>query len=398
MNDRFQVPSNLRKTSLLLLLVGIITLIAGAVTLLNSHDPHLADSNQTRFWIGLLHNAVFFSFITIISVFIQAAASLAHGGWIVAYRRVPEAIGANAWLFTGIATLVVILVIVVLKDHHGHNPIFHWLHPEGDKILENKSPFLNAGMVIGFSVVTALLWGYFGIKFRNMSIAQESAPKNSTKGYYKFMVWSALFLIVFALTMMSTLPWMWIMSIDAHWYSTLFSWYVFASSLVSGMSLILLWVVYLKNIHDLAKFMFAISIFWTYTWFAQYMLIWYANIPEETTYFIVRQQGPYSIIFYGSFIINFILPVIVLMSRPSKRNYFIVCMMAFMIIFGHWLDFYQMMVPGPMGANWHLGWYELGLLAGFVGLLIFTVSRTLSKASTIAHNNPLLKETVIHIS
>jgi hypothetical protein len=146
------------------------------------------------------------------------------------------------------------------------------------------------------------------------------------------MIWSALFLVVFALTMMSTTPWLWIMSIDAHWYSTLFSWYVFASSLVGGMSMILLWVVYLKNngnlglvnkehIHDLGKFMFAISVFWTYLWFAQYMLIWYANIPEETTYFITRQHGPYSILFYGGFIINFCMPLIILMSRPSKRNY-----------------------------------------------------------------------------
>jgi hypothetical protein len=209
--------------------------------------------------------------------------------------------------------------------------------------------------------------------------------------------------------MMSTTPWIWIMSIDAHWYSTLFSWYVFASSLVAGMSMILLWVVYLKNngnlsivnkehIHDLGKFMFAISVFWTYLWFAQYMLIWYANIPEETTYFITRQHGPYSILFYGGFIINFCMPIIILMSRPSKRNYFTVTTMALIIIFGHWLDFYQMMMPGPIGEHWTIGWYEIGLLCGFVGLMIFTVSNTLSKASLIPHNNPLLKETVIHIS
>lgn len=406
MNDRFEVPARLRSTSLLLIAVGVLALVIAFFTLMGNNAT---DVDHTRFWAGLLHNSVFFAFIAIISVFIQAASSLAHGGWIVAYRRVPEAIGANAWLFGAIAALVVILTVVVFKDHHGHNPIYHWVHPEGDKILEGKTAFLNTGMVIGFTVVTVVLWGFFGRKFRALSIAQESAPKNSTKGYFKFMVWAALFLVVFALTMMSTTPWLWIMSIDAHWYSTLFSWYVFASSLVSGMSLILLWVVYLKNngnlslvhkehIHDLGKFMFAISVFWTYLWFAQYMLIWYANIPEETTYFVTRQHGPYSIIFYSSFIINFVMPVIVLMSRPSKRNYFIVTMMAVIIIFGHWLDFYQMMMPGPMGAHWVIGWYELGLLCGFVGLMIFTVSNTLSKASLIPHNNPLLKESVIHIS
>lgn len=406
MNERFEIPARLRNTSLVLIAVGVLALIAASVSLLGANSTEV---DHTRFWAGLLHNSVYFAFLAIISVFIQAASSLAHGGWIVAYRRVPESIGANAWLFGGIAALVVILNILLFKDHHGHNPIYHWVNPHGDEILEGKSPFLNKGMVIGFTIVTVALWGFFGRKFRAMSIAQESAPKNSTKGYFKFMLWAALFLVVFALTMMSTIPWMWIMSIDAHWYSTLFSWYVFASSLVSGMSIILLWTVYLKNegklaivnkehIHDLGKFMFAISVFWTYLWFAQYMLIWYGNIPEETTYFVMRQHGPYSIIFYGGFIINFIMPLLVLMSRPSKRNYFTVSAMAMIIIFGHWLDFYQMMMPGPLGADWQIGWYELGLLAGFAGLMIFSVSRTLSKASLVPHNNPLLKESVIHIS
>lgn len=406
MNERFEIPARLRNTSLVLIAVGVLALIAASVSLLGANSTEV---DHTRFWAGLLHNSVYFAFLAIISVFIQAASSLAHGGWIVAYRRVPESIGANAWLFGGIAALVIILNIVLFKDHHGHNPIYHWVNPHGDEILEGKSAFLNKGMVIGFTIVTVILWGFFGHKFRAMSIAQESAPKNSTKGYFKFMVWAALFLVVFALTMMSTIPWMWIMSIDAHWYSTLFSWYVFASSLVSGMSIILLWTVYLKNegklsivnkehIHDLGKFMFAISVFWTYLWFAQYMLIWYGNIPEETTYFVMRQHGPYSIIFYGSFIINFIMPLLVLMSRPSKRNYFTVSTMALIIVFGHWLDFYQMMMPGPLGAEWQIGWYELGLLAGFAGLMIFSVSRTLSKASLIPNNNPLLKESVIHIS
>ncbi len=157
-------------------------------------------------------------------------------------------------------------------------------------------------------------------------------------------------------------------------------------------------IVTKEHIHDLGKFMFAFSIFWTYVWFDQYMLIWYSNIPEETIYFKIRQQGPYSMIWYSVFVINFIMPILILMSKPSKKNYFTVTFMALMIIFGHWLDFYIMTMPGPLGAHWSLSWYELGIFAGFVGLLIFTVSKTLSKASLIPHNHPLLKETLIHQS
>ncbi len=406
MNDRFEVPARLRNTSLLLIALGVLALIIAFFTLMGANAT---DIERTRFWTGLLHNSVFFAFIAVISVFIQAASALAHSSWIVTYRRIPEAIGANTWLFGGIAALVVIMTALVFKDAHGHNPIYHWTHPAGDKILEGKAPFLNSGMFIGFTVVTVALWSFFGIKFRNLSIAQESAPKNSTKGYFLFMTFSAIFLVIFALSMMSTTPWYWLMSINAHWYSTLYSWYVFASSFVSGMSVIALFTIYLKNngnlklvhkehIHDLGKFIFAFSIFWTYLWFSQYMLIWYANIPEETTYFKVRQHGPYSMLFYSSFIINFVMPVIILMSRPSKRNYFIVTFMAMFVIFGHWLDFYIMIMPEPMGADWSIGWYELGLLCGFSGLMMFTVTKTMSKASLIPFNNPMLKESVIHIS
>jgi hypothetical protein len=407
MTDRFVVPARLRTTSMVLMALGVIVILAGAITLLGSHGE-TAHYDKTRFWIVLLHNSVFFALITLASVFIQAAASLAHGAWIVAYRRVPEAIGANVWIF-GLIVLIVTFCIAFGFTVDGHNPIFHWATPHGDELLEHKSPFLNKGMFAGFSIVTVALWGFFGRKFQRISLDQEKAPKNATKNYFKFMKWSALFLIVFALTQMSTTPWLWIMSIDAHWYSTMFSWYTFASAFVSGMSLILLWVVHLKNqgnlelvsrehVHDLGKWQFAFSIFWTYTWFCQYMLIWYGNIPEETVYFKIRQQGPYSLIWYSTFIINFVGPILILMSRPSKRNYFTLTFIAMMIIFGHWLDFYIMTMPGPLGEHWHMGWYELGVFAGFVGLLMFTVSRTLAKHDLVPQNNVLLKEAILHVS
>jgi len=407
MNDRFEIPARLRNTSLAFIGVGILTLIGGIACLLMGQ--HTTDVDRARFWAVLLHDSVFFTLITAVSVFVQAAVSLAQGSWIVAYRRVPEAIGANVWVFSVIAIVVMFLIVFTFRDAHGVNTIYQWVTPGNDKILLGKKAFLNPGMFVGFTLVTLGLWSFFGRKFRALSIAQESAPKNDTKIYWKVFRLSGVFLLVYALTQMSTSPWLWIMSVQAHWYSTLFSWYTFASAFVSGMSLILLWVVYLKNqgnlelvtiehMHDLGKFMFAFSIFWTYLWFAQYMLIWYANIPDETQYFKLRQQGPYSVIFYANFIINFCMPILIIMSRPSKRNYFTLTFMAMLIIFGHWLDFFQMVMPGPLGENWHINWYEIGIFMGFVGVLIFSVSRTLTKSSLIPNNNLLLKETVVHLS
>lgn len=407
MNDRFEIPARLRLTSLVLMGIGLLALIIGAITLLGS-SGELAVYDKSRFWVVLMHNSVYFLLISLASVFIMAAASMAQGAWLVTYRRVPEAIGANVWVFGLIAGIILMLVSFAFNVD-GHNPIYHWVHPGDDEVLIGKKPFLNTGMYAGFTIVTIALWSYFGLKFRRMSLAQENAPRNSTKIYWRMVTISALFMVVFALTQMSTTPWVWIMSIDAHWFSTMFSWYTFASAFVSGMAVILLWVIYLKNqgnlvlvtnehIHDLGKYQFAFAIFWTYLWFAQYMLIWYGNIPEETIYFQVRQYGPYSVIWYSVIIINFVAPILILMSRPSKRNYFTITFMAMLVIFGHWLDFYIMMYPGPLGQHWHLSWYELGIMAGFIGLMMFVVSRTLASSSLVPANDPLLKESIIHTS
>jgi Ni/Fe-hydrogenase subunit HybB-like protein len=197
------------------------------------------------------------------------------------------------------------------------------------------------------------------------------------------------------------------MSIDAHWYSTMYSWYTFASTFVSGMSLIALFVVYLKNndyledttdeqLHDLGKFMFAFSVFWTYLWYSQFMLIWYANIPEETTYFKPRMQGPYRGVFFLNLIVNFILPFLLLMRRGSKRNYTTITFVAVLIILGHWIDFFQMVMPGSMGEHYSLGWFEFGILALYAGLIMHFVGKGLSSRPLVPKYHPFLKESIIH--
>jgi hypothetical protein len=173
------------------------------------------------------------------------------------------------------------------------------------------------------------------------------------------------------------------------------------------MSLIAIYVVYLKNqdyleyvneehLHDLGKFMFAFSVFWTYLWYSQFMLIWYANIPEETIYFKARMQGPYRVIFFLNLIMNFVLPFLLLIRRGSKRNYTTMAVLAVLIIIGHWLDFYQMVMPGTLGEHYSLGWFEFGILAFYAGLIMFFVGRSLEKAPLLSKHHPLLKESIIH--
>ncbi|MEO7960152.1 MAG: quinol:cytochrome C oxidoreductase, partial [Ginsengibacter sp.] len=212
---------------------------------------------------------------------------------------------------------------------------------------------------------------------------------------------------LFGLTVGSTMPWLWLMSIDAHWFSTMYSWYTFASTFVSGIALLTIFVIYFKNrgqleyvteehLQDLGKFMFAFSIFWTYLWFDQFMLIWYGNIPEETVYFKIRSQGPYRGIFFLNLILNFLCPFLILMKKAAKRNYTIVTFMCVLIIFGHWIDFYQMVMPGTVKFNPHLSWFEFGIPLGFIGVILWGVGRFASKTAMTPVNHPFLKESIIH--
>ncbi|UYQ92576.1 quinol:cytochrome C oxidoreductase [Chitinophaga horti] len=401
MKDQFVVPARLKTTSFVLMGVGLLTLLIGLFTLGGEHG-------DTRFWAGLLQNSTFFLMVVLTSTFFISATTLAHGGWQIAFRRVPEAISMVVPVLGVIAFAILITLVLGKKEH-----IYHWTnaeHVQHDPILLFKSAFLNPTFFITATVITIGLWIALTIKLRRMSIEQDSWVMDAETGrklIWRNTVWCAGFIVVFALTVGSTTPWLWLMSIDAHWFSTMYSWYTFASTFVSGMSLIALFVIYLKkqgylsyvsdeHIHDLGKFMFAFSIFWTYLWFSQFMLIWYANIPEETIYFIPRMQGPFRPVFFANLIVNFVLPLLILMKRGAKRNATLVTIMAIVVISGHWLDFFQMVAPGTQDNHLVFPWYELGIGLGFVGIVIFVTLHQLTKASLTPKTHPYLRESIIH--
>ncbi|MGN7819639.1 quinol:cytochrome C oxidoreductase [Chitinophaga sp. 22536] len=399
MKDQFVVPARLKKTSFVLMGVGLLTLLIGLIA--------FQGENSTRFWAGLLQNSSFFLLITLASTFFIAATTLAHGGWQIAFRRVPEAISMAVPALAAVLFIIVMIIVFGGKEH-----IYHWInahHVAEDKVLTWKSAFLNKGFYTTATILTLGLWIFFTLKLRNMSIEEDGwdlKPETGRKLIWRNTVWCGGFLVIYTLSVGSTTPWIWLMSIDAHWFSTMYSWYTFASSWVSGLSLIALFVVYLKkhgyltyvneeHLHDLGKFIFAFSIFWTYLWFSQYMLIWYANMPEETEYFQPRVWGEWRPIFFLNLLINFITPLLFLMKRDTKRNYTSVAFIAVVVIAGHWLDFWQMVGPGTY-KHLVFPWYELGLGAGFVGLIIFLVANALTKAPLVPKNHPYLKESIVH--
>lgn len=414
MNNHFVVPDGYRKWTMGLMIVGALVLIFGIIFLNPLAGAHGDNVNSTRFWAVLLQNSLFWLLLVNTSMFFICISTVAMGSWQVAFRRITEAISALVPIM-GIITLVVLLSIVF-----GHRvDIYPWLDKNAvatDKGLFGKKGFLNPGIYTIASIITIGLWAYIGRKIRQMSIESDSAGPmdyETGKSWIKSNIaWGAFFIVVFGLTVGSTMPWLWLMSIDAHWYSTMYSWYTFASTFVSGIALIAIFLIYFKNrgeleyvteehLHDLGKFMFAFSIFWTYLWFSQYMLIWYSNQPEETKYFVDRlgsneHYGPYKGIFFFNLIINFVCPILILMKKSPKRNYTIMTFMCVLLIFGHWIDFYQMVMPGTVKANPHLSWFEFGIPLGFVGLIMWGVGRYLSQVALTPKNHPFLKESIIH--
>ncbi len=402
--EQFEIPGKLKTWSYALIAVGAVALLAGLFKSGMSKDEH----EQAIFIGTVMYNTIFWTLVCNASMFFICITTLAMGGWQQSFRRVPEAISTMVPIF-GSITLVVLLYVGFAGKHH----IYHWLDTEAvnnDPILKGKSGFLNLKFFVVWTTLAIGLWTLLGYRMRKLSSEADSGAFDNVSGakfIFKNTVGASMFIAWFGLTVGSTIPWLWMMSITPHWYSTMYSWYTFMSSFVSGMSLIALWVVYLKNkgyleytnqehLHDLGKFMFAFSIFWTYLWFSQYMLIWYANIPEETVYFKTRVQGAYKGIFFFNLIINFLCPLLILMKRDAKRNYTLITFMGILILFGHWIDFYQMVMGSISKDHVTLGWLDFGILSLFVGLMILFVAKALSSKPLIAKYHPFLKESIIH--
>lgn len=404
--EQFEVSGRMKSWSMGLIGVGLLAFIIGFITKGLSSNEH----EQAVFWGTLLYNSIFFLLICNASMFFICVTTLAQGGWQVAFRRVPEAISSVVPVF-GLVAVFILFFIVFGLNHGDHNVIYHWVTPGNDEMIIKKKGFLNPTFFVIWTLLSIGLWSYLGMRMRKLSDDSDAAPMSLAEGkkwIRKNTVTASLFTVWFGLTVGSTVPWLWLMSIDAHWYSTMYSWYTFASSFVSGMSLIALFIIYLKNrgyleyttdehLHDVGKFMFAFSIFWMYLWFSQYMLIWYSNQPEETTYFQPRtNNGVWKGIYYLNLVINFVCPLLILMKRSAKRNYTLMAFMAVLIIFGHWMDFNQMVMASVSRDHVTLSWFDFGIMALFVGILILFTGRHLAKVPLLPKNHPFLKESIIH--
>ena len=365
------------------------------------HLTHVLHQLQNKPWAALYVACLFIMLISLGALAFYAIQQVAQAGWSPVLFRVMQ--GITAYLPVG---SVIFFVLLILSGLH-YNHLFVWmdselLNPKSenfDQLIKNKSGYLNFPFWIVRAAIFLIGWNLYRYFSRKNCLAQDEANDNNF--YKKNFKLSAGFLVFFIVTE-SIMSWDWIMSVDPHWFSTLFGWYVFASFFVSGITTIALTTLYLKSkgyleyvntshIHDLAKFMFGISVFWTYLWFSQFMLIWYSNIPEEVGYFITRIEH-FNLPFFGMVVMNFVLPILILINTDFKRLTWIVVMAGIIILLGHYVDFFNMIMPSTVGTQWFIGIPEISSLLFFVGLFIFVVFSALTKAPLLAKRNPFIEE------
>jgi hypothetical protein len=381
--EKFVFHLNHQRVLILFMFIG-----AGALGLAFYKD-------QPRAWANFLLNNFYFFSIALSGLFFISVHYVCNASWGTGLRRVPEAMLAY----------LPVSVILMTVLFFGMPSLYHWSHPDfvlHDPILEAKKPYLNIPFFYIRWALFSLVWLFFAKKMRDYSLMQDrnGDPAMTQKNFRL----GAVFLVVFSFTYSLT-SYDWIMSLEPHWYSTIFSIYTFAGLFLHGMGVITLMVLFLRSqgylrevvnenhLHDLGKLIFAFSTFWAYIWFFQYMLIWYANLPEETIYYQMRHQNGWMALFILNLILNWIVPFFVLLPRGAKRNEKVLWGISLSLLIAHWLDLYLMVIPGTL-TKITLGPTEILTSLGFLSLFFFVVLRALARAPLAPYRDPYFEESI----
>lgn len=413
-DEQFEFTGNVKTWSLIAIVIGVVAIAFGFLT-----------DNIERTFANLLLMGYYFTCVCLCGVFFCAVQYVAQAGWSASILRVPQAF--IKILPIAATVLVVIALAGLFTTHHalneeGKDVVEPYLYKiwgaDGvstvgsenyDHIIAGKSSFLNKPFFIIRLVGFLFCYTIFGLLFVKYSTNEDEI--GGMFNYEKSFKMACIFLVIFGFTT-PIFAFDVIMSLDAHWFSTLFGWYNFAAMWVSGLAVITLVIIYLRkqgylgwvtenHLHNLGQLIFGFSVFWTYLWFAQFLLIYYANLPEEAVYFYKRWEPQFKPWFWFNIVINFLAPLLILMMRDSKRTTSVLKTVCIILIVGHWLDYFMMIMPGTVGpqSEWYteFGLIELGVFLGFAGLFTFLVLNAVSKLkSLIPKNHPFIEESLHH--
>lgn len=396
--EKFQFTGIAKILSIVGVAVGVIAIVIG----LMSSDHIMVE----RTYANLLLMGYYFTCVCAAGTFFVALQLVTQSGWSAGLLRIPQAMSS----ILPIASLILLVIVglgLLTNNLYGHwnsEGLMDPNSPNYDSLVAGKEAFLN---VPGFLIRQVIFMGtycIFAVVLSKLSYKEDlEGGLNSYKKSFKL---AAIFLVIFGFTQ----P-IWsfdtVMSLEAHWFSTMFGWYNFAAMWVCGLATIIIILILVKkagymawvnenHLHDLGKLLFGFSIFWTYVWFSQFILIYYANIPEETVYFYKRWEPEFKPWFWLNILINFLAPLLLLVDRDAKRKQGLMLFVAILLLCGHWLDYYMMIMPGTVETNRGFGFVEIGTAIGFVGLFTFLVMSKFSKHAIAPKHQPFMEESLHH--
>lgn len=379
MEMKFEYKPGWRIIFAVLVAIGLSGIILGFI------------NHPERTWANILLNNYLFMMLSIGALFFYAVQYVTHSGWSALFQRVPLA--AGIWLPVGF--------LLVLVLYFGMNYLYEWTHYDTvayDKLLKHKSPYLNVPFFYIRAVIYFALWIGFAWWMRNLSLKEDN-DKTLHIDKHARASGAFIFTIVFTFTMASI---DWIMSIDAHWFSTLFGLKNLLATIYYATAFIILLMIWMQkkgyftlmneaHRHDFARYLFRLSIVWGYLWFVQFLIIWYANIPEVTMYYKPRVHGEWRLLFYMDFALNFAIPFLALMNDKLARSKTVLVAVSLLLLIGSWISLYLQIVPGSIGKL-NVGLTEIFTFTGFLGLYLYFVFSHLSKVPLIPVNHPYLDE------
>jgi hypothetical protein len=390
MKDQITVSRNFKIITYLLIAIGAATIVLGVFT-----------DRQTTWANYLVVNYYFFS-LAIGAAFFYVLQSISQSGWSSAFKRVPEAMMA----YIPYAALFFLLLWFGMQD------VYHWSNKSTavlDEAIQHKAVYLNIPFFFIRLVLYFLLWIIFAGKLRQISLQEDKLEASDLNGimnlFGKTELYSKIFLFILSITFtLSAVDW--IMSVDVKWYSTIFALKNLVAACLHGVSIITLIVFILVkkgyfpffnkyHLHDFARYIFMFSIIWGYFWFAQFMIIWYGNIPEETVYYSERWKEGWKILFFLEIGLNWFIPFMILLPVKASRNMTLITIVIIFLIIGQYVDLFTQVIPGSTGAL-KFGWISIGTFLGYAGLFALVVATALSKASIIPKNHPYLAESLEH--
>lgn len=379
----YKTPDKTQRIIYLLMGLGLLTLLTGLF------------AAPERTWVSYLIVVYYLTGLGMAGLFFIAIQYVAKAGWSVAIRRVPEAMAAT----------LPVAAVGVLALFLGLHTLYEWSHDATvavDPILREKSGWLNPSFFMIRLTIYFVIWIAFSRVLIGNSVRQDT---NADLLFTRRNVRNSALFILIGVYTYCLASYDLIMSLQPHWYSTMFGFLNIAGMFQSGLAMIILLIVLLRkrgytnifttvHLYTLGCLLLAFSIFWVYLWVSQHMLIWYANIPEETSYYIFRHFGAWGTLSFLNVCLNWLIPFFILLPRATKRNDTAMAQVALIILIGRWLDLYIMVAPPVVGAVPAIGLWEIGLALGMTGVFGFSVTRALSRHRLVPVNDPYLVESL----